>query len=59
MFIELYNRVMGIQQAQEQLRNETVWTQVVAEVLGKNSGVDLAQFVEERQKLQNIKQIEH
>ncbi len=58
MFTELYNRVIGIQQAQEQLRNETTWVQVVAEVLGKNSGVDLAQFVEERQRLQNIKQIE-
>jgi len=58
MFTELYNRVIGIQKAQEELRNETVWTQVVAEVLGKNSGVDLAGFVAERQKLSNINQLE-
>lgn len=58
MLTELYNRIIGIQKAQEELRNETVWTQVVAEILGKNSGVNLAKFVEERQRLQNIKQLE-
>ena len=58
MFTELYKRLIGIQKTQEQLRNETTWMQVVAKILGKNSGVDLAQFVEERQRLQNIKQIE-
>lgn len=57
MFTELYDRVIGIQKAQEQLRNETIWVQVVAEVLGKNSGIDLARFVEERQRLQNINQL--
>ncbi len=58
MQAEFHNRLIAIQKALEQLRNETVWTQVVAEVLGKNSGVDLAGFVEERQRLMNVKQLE-
>lgn len=58
MQADFHNRLIAIQKVLEQLRNETVWTQVVAEVLGKNSGVDLAKFVEERQRLQNIKQLE-
>lgn len=36
MVQDLYNRMIGIQKSQESLRNETVWVQVVAEVLGKN-----------------------
>jgi len=57
MIQDLYNRMIGIQQSQEKLRNEAVWVQVVAEVLGKNSGVDLSAFVEERIRLQNIETI--
>jgi len=57
MIQELSNRLVGVQQAQEQQRNENVWVQVVADVLGKNSGVDLAAFVKERIALQNISQL--
>lgn len=51
MLQELSNRLVGVQAAQEQQRNENVWVQVVAEVLGKNSGIDLSAFVEQRRKL--------
>lgn len=51
MIQELYNRLIGVQKAQEEQRNENVWVQVVAEVLGKNSGIDLTAFVEQRRKL--------
>lgn len=57
MIQDLHNRFTGVQQSQEQMRNETAWVQVVAEVLGKNSGVDLSAFVKERQRLQNINNI--
>jgi hypothetical protein len=47
---ELSNRLVGVEKAQEHLRNETVWTEVVAHVIGRNIGVDLTKFVEERQR---------
>lgn len=58
MIQELHGRLIGIQQTQEQARNEAVWVQVFAELIGKNLGVDLGKFVEERErlvKIQNIK----
>ena len=54
MISDLHNRLIGVQKAQEEQRNENIWVQVVAEILGKNSGVDLSAFVNERQKLQNV-----
>ncbi len=57
MIQDLHNRIIGIQKAQEQQRNENIWVQVVAEVLGKNSGVNLESFVEKRQQLQRIEQL--
>lgn len=50
MIQELHNRTVALQQAQEQLRNETIWTEVVAHVIGRNIGIDLTKFVEERQR---------
>jgi len=51
MIQDLSNRLVGVQKAQEKQRNENIWVQVVAEVLGKNAGVDLEAFVKARQKL--------
>lgn len=53
MIQDLHNRLIGVQKAQEEQRNENVWVQVVAEVLGSKMGVDLGAFVEKRQQLQN------
>jgi len=50
MIQELYNRLIGVEKAQEEMRNEAAWVQVVAEVMGRNSGIDLQAFVEERQR---------
>ena len=58
MIQDLSNRLVGVQKSQEEQRDENVWVQVVAEVLGKNSGVDLNMFVKERQRLQNIEKLE-
>lgn len=52
MIQSLYARLEGVQKVQEQQRNENVWVQVVAEVLGKNSGIDLEAFVQRRKELQ-------
>ena len=57
MVQELTNRMTGLERAIEEMRNEGAWVQVVAEVLGKNSGIDLAAFVAERQRKLNISQI--
>lgn len=57
MIQDLSNRLVGVQKAQEHQRNENVWVQVVAEVLGKNSGIDLSRFVKERQILENVEKI--
>lgn len=54
MIQELSNRLIGVEQSQEQMRNEAVWVQVVAEVLGKASGVDLEDFVNERRRREHI-----
>lgn len=57
MIQDLHNRLIGVQKAQEEQRNEAVWVQVVAEVLGKNAGIDLGAFIEERQRLESIEKI--
>ena len=57
MVSDLHNRLVGVQQAQEKQRDENIWVQVVAEVLGKNVGIDLGAFVVERQRLQNIEKL--
>ena len=54
MLADMYGRVEGLQKVTTSLRNESAWVQVVAEVLGKNSGVDLSAFVKERQRLLNV-----
>jgi predicted TIM-barrel enzyme len=57
MIQELYNRQIGTQQALEQVRNEIQYTEVVADVIGKNLGIDLEKLVAERQRLLNIQKI--
>lgn len=57
MIQDLSNRLVSIQKAQENQRNENIWVQVVAEVLGKNLGIDLEAFVKARQRLENIETI--
>ncbi len=57
MIQELSNRLVGVEKSQESLRNETAWVQVVAEVLGRNSGVNLEEFVKQRQILENRERI--
>ena len=54
MLADTYGRLEGLQKVTTSLRNESAWVQVVAEVLGKNSGVDLSAFVKERQRLVNM-----
>ena len=57
MLSDMYNRLEGLQKITTSLRNESAWVQVVAEVLGKNSGVDLSAFVQKRQQLLNLAQL--
>ncbi len=57
MIQDLSNRLVGVQKSQEEQRDESTWVQVVAEVLGKNSGVNLNAFVKERQRLQNVEKL--
>lgn len=54
MLADMYGRLEGLQKVTGSLRNESAWVQVVAEVLGKNSGVDLSAFVHKRQQLLNL-----
>lgn len=54
MLADMYGKVEGLQKVTTSLRNESAWVQVVAEVLGKNSGVDLSAFVQKRQQLLNL-----
>jgi hypothetical protein len=54
MIQELSNRLVGVEKSQEEMRNEAVWIQVVAEVLGRSSGVNLERFVEERKRRELI-----
>ena len=54
MLADMYSRLEGLQKVTGSLRNESAWVQVVAEVLGKNSGVDLSAFVQKRQQLLNL-----
>lgn len=56
---EIMNRLTAVERAQEESRNETVWVQVVAEVLGKSTGIDLERFVEERKRLQRISDVKN
>ena len=58
MIQELSNRLIGVEKSQEELRNECVWVQVFAEVIGKNSGLKLEKFVEERRRKENIVDID-
>jgi hypothetical protein len=51
MLQQVINMIIGLQKTQNDLRNETVWVQVVAEVIGKSTGVDLERFVEARKLL--------
>lgn len=57
MIQDLSNRLTGVQKSQENLRNEVIWVEVVANILGKNSGVDLENMVNERKRLLNINNI--
>jgi hypothetical protein len=57
MIQELCNRLIGVEQTQEKMMNENVWVQVVAEVMGKATGINLEQFVNERQRLMHIENI--
>lgn len=57
MIQDLHNRLVGVEKSQEELRNETVWTEVVATVIGKNVGIDLQKFVEERQRMNRVLQL--
>ena len=54
MLADLSGDVQGLHKTTSSLRNESAWVQVVAEVLGKNSGVDLSAFVAKRQQLLNM-----
>ena len=54
MLADMYSRLEGLQKVTGSLRNESAWVQVVAEVLGKNSGIDLSAFVQKRQQLLNL-----
>jgi len=51
---EIMNRLTALERDNNEFRNETVWVQVVAEVLGKSTGIDLERFVEERRRLLKI-----
>ena len=55
---DLSNRLVAIQKDIEKMRNETIWVQAVAEVLGKSSGIDLGKFVESRQRMLQIESLE-
>jgi len=58
MVQELYNRLVGVEKSQEELRNETVWVEAVAMVLGRNTGLDLERIVEERKRMIRLKELE-
>jgi len=58
MIQDLHNRFVALQKSMEEMRNETVWVQVVAEVLGKSSGVDLEKFVKTRQRMLQIEDLQ-
>lgn len=57
MMQEISNRLLGVEKSQEEARNETVWVQAVAELIGKNTGLNIHAFVEERDRAQRIKRI--
>jgi hypothetical protein len=56
MIQDLHNRLVGVERSQEQMRNEVIWVEAVASIIGKNTGLDLERFVEERQRIQRIKE---
>lgn len=57
MIQELSNRLLGVEKTQEEARNETVWVQAVAELIGKNTGLNIQAFIDERNRMQRIKNI--
>lgn len=57
MMQEISNRLLGVEKAQEEARNETVWVQAVAELIGKNTGLNLQAYIDERERLQRMKNI--
>jgi hypothetical protein len=58
MVQELYNRLTGVEKSQEELRNETVWVEAVAMIMGKNAGIDIDKFIDARSKLLNLQNSE-
>lgn len=52
MLQDIHNAFVSSQQAFEKFRNECIWVQVAAEVVGKAAGVDLRAFVLHRQQLE-------
>jgi len=54
MIQDLSNRLVGVQKSQEEARNESVWVQAFAEVIGKNMGINLQEFVDNRNRAQRI-----
>jgi len=55
MLQELSNRLVAVQASQEELRNETVWVQAIAEVIGRNVGINIGDFVEARNQVVKTK----
>jgi len=51
MVQELYNRLVGVQAVQEEMRNENVWVQAVAEILGRAANIDIESFVRKREQI--------
>jgi len=46
MIQDLSNRLIGVQKSQEELRNETIWMQVIAEAIGKSKRIDIEKYLE-------------
>jgi hypothetical protein len=57
MIQELSNRLVGVEKSQEEARNETIWVQAIAALIGKNSGLNIEAFVEEKIRLERVKQL--
>ena len=57
LLTDLSNRLLGVEQSVESMRNEAAWVQVVAEVIGKNTGIRLEEFVEERRRQMKVAEL--
>lgn len=57
MLTDLTNRLLGVEKVVEEMRNETAWVQVVAEVIGKNTGIRLEEFVAERRRQMKVAEL--